>query len=264
MFALGSMKDPFYFSDYPGPAFQKLPGSKIIHDPRLVAGDRNCNMIIVGQSQATNVTAATIYTPVNAAKVDNLSIHDGGVYRAVDPLLGCSGLNGNYATRLGDKMIAGGFADRSMLTPVAIDGTSSEQWAPGGILHDRLLAACNRNRAHGWPQPIFIWQQGEQDAALGTSRDVYGARLKAIIASVRGEGFSGNWFIGKSTYLSGVTSPTIRAAYDDVVNGTNILPGADTDSIPAEYRFDGTHFNDVGSDMAASLWRDAITSRMTF
>lgn len=56
---------------------------------------------------------------------------------------------------------------------VAIGGTSSEQWLPKGMLHQRLIQAANSF-------PAFrgvLWQQGESDAINKNSTEGYVANI---------------------------------------------------------------------------------------
>src|SRR4051794_37689701 len=104
----GSIDDPFVISQIVAGVglvdngYAKLTAKTLV-DPRLVSGENTAVIIVLGQSNGANHVNA-LYTPTNV-KVENFGVLNGGLYRAADPLLGCSGSNGNWLGRLGDKLI---------------------------------------------------------------------------------------------------------------------------------------------------------------
>jgi hypothetical protein len=104
---------------------------------------RNLVMLMPGQSNIAD-EAPSAYTPTNAAAIDNLNIYDGGIYNAVDPLLGCAiiqAVGGNPILRLADNLITANLFDHVLLVPMADGGYSvsatyftaspAGQWGPG-------------------------------------------------------------------------------------------------------------------------------------
>lgn len=257
-----SAPDPFVFSEFLDKMGWSDTRSKTIRDPRLNAGETTGVFVVAGQSNATSF-APTPYTPSNAAKVDNLSIYDGGLYSAADPLLGCTILPGgpgvgNWVGRMADGLISAGIFQRVILIPVAVGGTMAADWNSQGLTK-RLVAAGRRSAAVGLPITAFLWMQGESDTQNGTSQGAYAASLASIIASPRSEGFNAPWFVGKCTWLNGAVSSPVQAAQAAAVNGIDIFAGANTDTLGAGSRQgDNTHFTDAGSASVAALWVTAI------
>jgi hypothetical protein len=244
----------------------RYPNGKIISTPRLNAGEKTLVLPLVGQSNICN-SVDTAYTPTNATKVDNFNIYDGGVYRAVDPLLGCtirdSTTQGHMFGRVADKLINAGKCARVILVPVGYSGTEIAKWTPSGILNRRLIIAKNRLAAVGLTPSLWICMDGETDNnPLGTSQSAYAASLAQVIATP-GDGVP--WAIGKCTYINGAVSAAIQAAQVAAVNGTTVFAGADTDSLTGtavNRQADDTHFKAAGADAAADLWVTKIVAAL--
>lgn len=252
----GALTDPFkleYFA--PLQAFRET-GARTLADPRLVSGERTGVFICAGQSNIAN-SVDVGYSVTNPTKIQNLNIFDGGVYETVDPLLGCSSTGGSWLGRMGDKLITANIFDRVILVPIGRGGSSVTDWLPSAPLGSCLKTAVTRCAARGYSISGFLWQQGEADASAGMTQSTYSANLANVIAPF----MMAPWFIGRSTYVSGVTNASIRAACTAAVNGTTVFAGADTDTLNASSRqSDNLHFNASGANSAATLWTTAIES----
>jgi hypothetical protein len=70
-------------------------------------------------------------------------------------------------------------------------------------------------------------------------------------------------FLAKASIFNSPQVTAVRNAISTVVAGsTNVFNGADTDTIGAGGRYDGTHFNATGLASAASLWTTAIQANL--
>lgn len=267
--SFASVLDPYILPDraFSIPANYNVLGKPTRGDPRLIAGERTSIFIVAGQSNGAN-TGDTIYSPVNAGKVDNLNVQNGGLYAAIDPLLGCtnavSGLAfGNLFTRLADKLIAAGTYDRVILAPVALGGASIGDWSNN--VYDRINVAYRRAAALGYPTTAVLWQQGEADGPIGTTQSEYVERFH-LLRSKMDAGLAGvPWILAKSTYIAGVAYPAIRSAIDELVNGSTLFAGPDTDTLTGtavNRQADGTHFKAAGADAAADLWIASIDAAL--
>ena len=118
-------------------------------------------IVTLGQSNAAN-HGQGLYTPKH--RVDNFNLYDGKCYKAVEPLLGPSGQGGNFATRLADMLIERRLADRVVLAPIAMGGTSVEQWAHEGLFNRRIAASIRRLYDAGLTPDYILWHQGEGNA----------------------------------------------------------------------------------------------------
>ncbi|MGM4929702.1 sialate O-acetylesterase [Tardiphaga sp. 619_E2_N8_5] len=250
--------------NYPG--YRNTNGRTQV-DATLVGGQKTLVIIVIGQSNACSVSS-TPYTPSNSL-AHNLNIYDGGVYRMKDPPLGCSQTPvtgsppaGAWMGRLADKLINASVAARVIMVPAAMAGSYIGDHDPAGTQPNnyiRLKVALLRCAALGLTPDAVIWMQGEGDNVAGTSQANYTAALNRIIAQSRTDGYSGPWFVNKTTWNAGAASATIQAAQDAVINhGTGIWAGANTDSLNNTNRQDLCHFTDAAMDSVASLMLTAL------
>jgi len=255
--------DPYYLPAEVYPRVSnKDPKNRIITYPKITVGENTGVFLVLGQSLADSSVNAT-YSPVNATKVDNINIWDGGCYRLVDPMLGPSGSAGfgSLFTRLADKLITAGIFQRVNLVPFAMGGSTVAEWAPGGIQHAKLLLAPKRVVAAGIPLSAIsavLWQQGAQDAANGVTQTYYKDTHDSMTGAFRALYGNIPWFLAKSTTIS---YAPIRAAIDQIVAaGPNVYAGADTDTVDrtTANRYDTVHPTAQGADTMATLWVTAL------
>lgn len=226
-----------------------------------IEGDqaRTAVIVVVGQSNAANHGAGRY---VAKHRVDNFNIYDGRCYRAEDPLLGSSGDGGNFATRLGDKLIDAGLFDRVILAPIAMGGTTVEQWADQGMFNRRIPVLVRRLYDAGLSADLILWQQGEGNPGIGDVQGrQYRKNLLEVIGTFRKCGADAPFFVSLTTLCGGphANADNIRAGQKGVVNpAAGIFQGPDTDTIGVEHRWDACHFNEVGLDLAASLWLEVL------
>lgn len=233
-------------------------------DPALRA-EATCILVTDGQSNAGNHSDVdTLYLPRNPG-IHNLNIYDGGVYEAKDPLLGCSGTQGNVAIRFADLLIDAGLYTRVILAPMAIGALGFVYWAPWGPVRHRIPAMAARLRAHNYPPTFILRVHGETDALMGYSTVQSTAWLASIIAAYREAGMTCPIFNALSTFSSsaGLTPDMMNATRVAILSQTDdvsVFTGPDTDTLRVGYRdgIDGTHFNAAGLNAHAAMWRDVI------
>ncbi len=232
------------------PSGRQETGCKIDGDRK-----RTAVIVVVGQSNAANHGAGRYAA---SRRVDNFNVYDGKCYRATDPLLGASGDGGNFATRLGDKLIDAGLFDRVILAPIAMGGTTVEQWAEEGMFNRRIPVLIRRLFDAGLSADFILWQQGEGNQGMGdVDGRQYRKNLLEVIRTFRRFGATAPFFVSLTTLCGGphANAENIRAGQRGVVNPlAGIYQGPDTDTIGVEHRWDKCHFDETGLDMAASLW----------
>lgn len=256
MNALGSIKDPY--SAFIDSGMIRNTNGRIARPSRINPNERTMVFVGIGQS---NIAASenSTYTPTNTGKVDNYNLYDGGIYAAQDPLLG-TGLymaGGCWLSRFADKLIDANICDRVILVPIARGSTTVQDWQPTGFMNVNLIAINNRLASSGLTPTAYLWAQGEANR-FSITREAYRSALSSVIDSVRSQGWNAPWLLGKSTHANNDQDDTIRLAIDDLVNNTNIFAGGDHDTIDNSARYDTVHFNSVGANLAANLWRDAV------
>jgi hypothetical protein len=215
----------------------------------------------MGQSNIGNYVFGS-YSPTGADGNLNLSVFDGGLYRAVSgPMLGPNGTQHSVLPQMADLLISGEHAERVVNVPVAVGGTFASDWAPGGVMHHRAKAACLRTLALGLVPDAVLWHQGESDASSSTTEASYAASLEALKDALRGYGVDCPIIVAKATWGGGEYPPNylaVRAAQANVIDDVDFFAGPDTDTLGNSYRADGTHFNASGATSVATMWRDAI------
>lgn len=255
-----SLADPYklsYVHDY-GIGFQDTGGRTQV-SPALVGGESTLVMVVPGQSLSGN-WSGTVFTPVNT-KTENFNFFNGGVYRAQDPLLGCDGVAGNLFTRLADKIITEADYQRVIIAPIGLGGSPFSIWQ--GSAAERITVLGRRLSAAGLLSADIkiCLQQGESDAQLATTEANCETAILAIRSAMTTAGITGPMYVAKSTWANGIPAggTAVRNACTDVVNGTTIFAGPDTDTLNNTNR-DATliHFNATGAAAAANLWYTAL------
>ena len=218
-------------------------------------------IVTLGQSNAANY-ALMRYTPKH--DVRNFDLYNGRCYKAEDPLLGASGTLGNFAGPLGDLLIERGLYARVIIAPIAMGGSTVEQWADEGRFNRRILVLIRRLFDAGLTPTAILWHQGEGDAGVGDAQvRQYRRNLLEVISTFRTYGISAPFFVALATKCGSGPMPSrenIREGQASAVNSLdNVFLGPDTDTLGDEYRDkEHCHFNAAGLLRHASMWADVL------
>lgn len=242
--------------------------------PRALAingAENTLIMICAGQSLAANLIADT-FTPVNGSKLDNLGWYDGRNWAAANPLIGTYSTSHNFNFKIADGLISNGKFDRVIIVPVAMSGTSVNQWVndyttePTGY-YRMIQAAAKKLAAQGvtpsTPGVKFLlkWNQGESDTQGATSQVNYTADFNKLVSLCATDLPGVKWMVAKESWYIGAVSTAVQNAQTALVNGTTIFAGENMDSLDATKRTgDNTHLNATGGSAAATLGIAAITA----
>jgi Carbohydrate esterase, sialic acid-specific acetylesterase len=224
---------------------------------------RTAVIVTLGQSNAANY-ALTRYTPKH--DVLNFDLYDGDCYKAQDPLLGASGIGGNFATPLADMLIERGLYRRVIVAPIAMGGSTVEEWADDGMFHRRILVLIRRLFDAGLTPNLILWHQGEGNSGAGDGHGrQYRKNLLEVVDTFRSYGISAPFFVALATKCGAYPRPNgdnIRDGQASAVNPLdNIFLGPDTDSLGDAYRDqDHCHFNGAGLMRHAAMWADVVQS----
>ena len=227
-----------------------------VENDQVIQG-RTAVILIFGQSNGAN-SGDTLYRPTHF--VLNFNLFDGLSYVAEDPLLGTTEKRGNFASRMADMLLEGGFFDRVVLAPISVGGSRIEEWTTGGTRHRRLQVALKRGAEAGLRFTHLLWHQGETNARHEPDGMRYVASFMNIHAAIRRYGVDAPIYVAQATICDGEPVESIRAAQRALVNpALGILAGPDTDTIGPEDRFDRCHMAETGLIKHAQLWVKAIT-----
>lgn len=260
--------DPFYIYPYSGAGFDAPNTGTGSYTSASCSRASGTNKIVVvfGQSLFSN-TANDTYTVTNPTKVLNFNIFDGKCYQAKYSLLGAGGGgNGSALARMGDNLINNDGVAQVIIVPAMVDATFISLWSSPTTLpylYNNIATVARRMAANSVVPTEIVWEQGESDCALGTSQGNYAAGLTAVIAAIRSVWPAPIPLIINSgeSFQSNTTCSAITAAQAAAINNSaSIFAGANTDSLGAGDRYDGTHLNSTGAPAAASLLEAVIVA----
>lgn len=257
-------QNPFPFNEYPPANFS---GYSNTNGKILVTSypEVKTRVVIVGgQSNHCTFCGSQPYVSHNPG-AHNLSIYDGNLYIAADPVLGCHSIPevgpSSIGARLPDAIIDAGDVQRCIVIPIGIGGVQFSTSLPGapGTLFGRLMAAINWCRFYALEPDHIIWAQGETDGANGTPGATVTAQINAIVDGVRATNCRAPFHLGLFTTVAGQANATIRQALLNAISPIrNIVLGYDADTnLPAATGFrqpDGTHL----SESALEKYKAAI------
>lgn len=218
--------------------------------------DRRLVLVCVGQSNAANYGE-----PRRSAGPGVYAFAAGQLYNATDPLPGGDGYGGSIWTRLGARLASRAHSDAIVFAVLAQGSTYAADWAPGGHAHPRLAATLAQLAAAGLPANYILWHQGEEEGRdPAHSGPAYAASLAALQAACRTLAPTAPFLVARATYGEATAvNEQIRLAQ----TAAGQLPGAhlgpDFDTLGADYRRDGIHFNARGLDAAADLWLQTLS-----
>lgn len=225
-------------------------------------------VVILGQSQGTNILGPTKYTIRNSSVLQQINVANGAVSAASEPFLGVTGSNSTFFAEMADLMADTGRWARIVLAPISVDGTYAAEWAPGGSSHSRITSILSQLSAVNVKIGAVIWMQGEADAYGTTTTASYKASVIAALSAFRNAGVRAPFFVAKETWIYGdlpTNATAIRTAQGELPNpDMQIFAGPDLDSLGNGYRNSGdsTHFNDAGKAAVAGLWVPYLLQRM--
>lgn len=218
-------------------------------------------LLVIGQSNSANY-AEKIYATELPDKVFNY--FNGRCYVASSPLLGASGIYGEFITPLADKLIKEGVYKNVIIVPAGVGGTPISRWKAGGDLNNMLLNILKGLEA-SYRVTDIIWQQGEADFLLGTSADEYLRSFHSLVDSLGNSIANANIFISISTKCGTdstwhVNNPVARGQ-KALIDNKQIFLGADTDVLldRQDRRVeDDCHLSQSGQEKTARAYANSI------
>lgn len=265
----GSVQDPYLLANFPTAIPYTQTAGLTVRSPTINPAQKTLIYFAMGQSNRTNINPTT-FVPTHASQIDNFNVYDGTLYSINGAVLGAAwyptssvGI-GNLVLRVAENLIANApNFDRVIVVPLALPGTSANDWA-NGVLANRGTIALARLANRGITCSMtgvtcmIEWGLGETDNLLGTSQANFVAWSNQTFAAMTAAGFTGRIFIPKETWNAGSTSATIQAAQVALRDSVTKFNGGDLDTLDNTNRFDTTHFNDTGAAAAATLIYNAI------
>ena len=209
-------------------AYSNLKGKTEVKCP--VQSASSAVILVLGQSNSANHSEKR-YTTQFPGRVMNL--YQGKCYAAESPLLGASGLEGEYLTPMGDALIESGDFQNVIIINTSIGGSRVEDWVGSGRLAKRLKIILDSFKLN-YKVTNIIWHQGESDFTSNTSFDDYRSSFKSLENSLQQNGVTAPILIVTSTicgYNSNWTAKNpVSLAQKSLIDDRFIFLGLDADA----------------------------------
>lgn len=223
-----------------------------------IAKNKPLVLLALGQSNAGNHGILD-----NGRKALVTMVAEGKCFLATDPLPGGTGSGGSVWQRLPTLLTQMGEARPVVLSVLAVDATTMDDWTrPDSPVRHRLASQLASMRHLGLPPHFILWQQGEADARMGTSATDYAEGLDKLAAILDEAGANAPVLLARSTICRTEPSEEIHRAIETQISANRRWHGGpDTDTLTGdELRNGGCHFTALGLDRAARMWATALTS----
>lgn len=228
-------------------------GSRMPVQPRPLPGENALGIIYLGQSTAASFGTGALYTSSHAKSLMG-NIFDGLMYACSDVMPGTDSITSTTGSSPGaaipDQLIVTlGKYHRVAIVNVAMGSTRSVQWtSEANNLLMCVRAAYVLLQQHGYRTIKLCFQQGEGDAADGTSAATQATNITMLRYCLDVNGVNVPLYVSKTTFGYGgwvCTDPNpalwapppgsnaanVRLGQANAVNGSTILAGPDTDLI---------------------------------
>lgn len=211
-------------------------------------------ILVLGQSNAGNHGEAT--APATASGGD--FYFEGHCFHSNGPVPGATGQGGAIWPLLA-RPLTEAIGLPVQFAVFAVDATKIEDWIRSGPVHDRLIAALDDQRRHGFVPDLVLWQQGEADARAMTSSRRYRQQFSDLVTLLRSHGITAPIMVALSTRCRSTSDEPVRSALLSAAHAEpGVILGPDTDVLDGRFRHDGCHFSEAGLAAAADLWLSAI------
>lgn len=226
-----------------------------------VAASRPLVLLALGQSNAGNHGSLERREPEPI-----ILVADGKCVEAIDPLPGATGNGGSIWQRLPFMLTGKESARPIVMSVLAVDATSIEEWTNSDSpLLVRLLERVRSMHLLGLPPAFVLWQQGEANARDGTSARDYSAGLDRLAATIEKAGSDAPIILASSTICRSGPNDAIRNTIESkAADNRRFRLGPDTDLLTGvQFRRDGCHLTRDGLDTAARMWAASISSEVS-
>ena len=187
-------------------------------------------VLVLGQSNSAN-HAEKKFSTQYPTKV--LNYYLGKCYSAESPLLGASGVEGEYLTLLGDLLIKEGNLSNVVLINKSIGGTTVSDWSGQGRFSSDLVTKLNALNFK-YRVTHTIWHQGESDFTSNTSFKEYRESFQELQLTLNRTSVTAPIFIVISTICGFNSTWTaqnpVATAQKSLIDNRDIFLGIDADA----------------------------------
>lgn len=199
----------------------------------------------------------------------------GKCYSAESPLLGASGLEGEYLTLMGDALIKKGPVRNVILVDKSIGGSKVSDWANQGRYTSDLVSTLNTMKLK-YRVTDIIWHQGESDFTSNTSSREYRKTFQELELILNQANVNASIFIVISTICgynpTWIAKNPVATAQKSLINERDIFLGIDADAIllasdrraQSSSQEPNCHLSEQGQVKVASLMSNRILKSHNF
>ena len=211
-----------------------------------------------GQSNSAN--SAEYKVPKSELK-NIINYFEGKCFEAQSPLLGASGIHGEWISMTAKKLIDNGLYEKVIVISSGIDGARIERWAEGNDLNAMLVDVLDDLLTSYKPTDL-VWHQGESD--LGNTHSVvYEAYFSSLLRTIKNLGIIAPIFISTASICGAentwVYPNKISRAQASIIKRQGIKAGVNTDVfVPLGLRYDNCHFTKQGQEIASNILAQKI------
>lgn len=184
----------------------------------------------MGQSNSAN-HAEKKYKTQFPRKV--LNYYLGKCYSAQSPILGASGLEGEYITPLGDSLIENDSFSEVIIINKSMAGSMVGYWAKEGHLSTELAFSLSELNLQ-YRVTHTIWHQGESDFINNTSFAQYRRSFLSLKLVLSQNGVTAPIFMVISTICgynpNWISQNQVARAQKSLINNRDVFLGMDTDA----------------------------------
>lgn len=205
-------------------------------------------IVTLGQSNAANWIRPQSARSESAAA---FNFFQGKCYRVEDPVLGAGGADGSLWTQFAQRLSPELDNRPVVVIAAAAPSTTVAAWLGKEGHAKRAEEALASARRSGLIPSLFIWHQGESDAAAQTSGPDYKDRLEKLMERIAATNAAANakWILFAASACSDLPqgSSAIRSAQAELAaERDDTYLALDTDALGPAFRYDGCHFNGEG------------------
>ena len=229
-------------------------------------------VLILGQSNSANHAEKKFSSqyPENV-----LNYFMGRCYSAESPLLGASGLEGEYLTLLGDSLIKNGQVRNVILVNKSIGGSKVSDWANQGRYTSDLVSTLNTLKLK-YRVTDIIWHQGESDFTSNTPLGEYRKSFQELELILNQAKVKAPIFIVVSTICgynpTWIAQNPVATAQKSLIDKKDTFLGIDADAIllasdrrsQSSSQEPNCHLSEQGQVKVASLMSNRILKLHNF
>jgi len=216
-------------------------------------------VLVIGQSNSGNHGQKKFMSHY-PTKVYNF--YNGKCYMAASPLLGTTGVNGEFMTPFADYLIDFGVYKQVIIVPSGMNGTKISFWQKEARLNTMLMGVINKLNLK-YQLTEIVWHQGESDWLEKTPDEDYKKAFYSLLSTLRTDINNIPFYYAIATRCGDnwIKDNSIAMMQRTFSNEQNkIYLAIDTDSlVETNERIDGyCHFNEIGQLKTAYSYAMAI------